>query len=391
MALQEKQVSMKCEDCKKTFYLPMACLLGGQELVGLRNRTWLKYLGWTNMSTLLQSGSLVREELKELLSSTTFSRGLALHDPGSKITLGSGQLTCRISQDANDEGYLDGEHRRCTSNLYRFVNSGRWGGLCTCPDGNVYVVGDNNDGCESLACEGGVPGTCAPHGASEHAGMKVSCDVSRAFMEASKLFFEDVGGETACWMRDGRPRFLVRNCPASHLTGVLRLPDLLSSLEHLTFWTNMIPRASDLPAFDVAYRMLYLKKAGALCRDKFGKGRLGGQLIDLVTTASPIPRDFTFMGCYLDDDERDMKVFIGYHHDARSCSSSCQGFGYFALQASGECRCGDKFGNMHYERRSDDECGVECRSGFGVLCGSGWRNAVYKVEAAKFEPYNMYF
>ena len=30
----------------------------------------------------------------------------------------------------------------------------------TCPDGQVYQVGDNNDDCSSLACAGGTSGTC---------------------------------------------------------------------------------------------------------------------------------------------------------------------------------------------------------------------------------------
>ena len=37
---------------------------------------------------------------------------------------------------------------------------GGWGGTCTCPDGEVYQVGDNNDGCSTLACFGsGVSGS----------------------------------------------------------------------------------------------------------------------------------------------------------------------------------------------------------------------------------------
>ena len=37
---------------------------------------------------------------------------------------------------------------------------GGWGGSCTCPDGQVYQVGDLKDDCGTLACEGGVSGTC---------------------------------------------------------------------------------------------------------------------------------------------------------------------------------------------------------------------------------------
>ena len=32
---------------------------------------------------------------------------------------------------------------------------GLWGGECTCPDGQMYLVGDNLDLCGSLACAGG--------------------------------------------------------------------------------------------------------------------------------------------------------------------------------------------------------------------------------------------
>ena len=35
-----------------------------------------------------------------------------------------------------------------------------WGGFCTCPDGQLYAVGDNEDACASLACVGGVSSTC---------------------------------------------------------------------------------------------------------------------------------------------------------------------------------------------------------------------------------------
>lgn len=51
---------------------------------------------------------------------------------------------------------------------------GGWGGSCTCPDGSVYQVGDNVDGCGSLACIGGVSGTCnRRHGAWSR--RKVTC------------------------------------------------------------------------------------------------------------------------------------------------------------------------------------------------------------------------
>jgi len=56
---------------------------------------------------------------------------------------------------------------------------GGWGGSCTCPDGSVYQVGDNFDSCGSLACVGGVSGTCnRRHG--EWSRRKVTCGAQSA-------------------------------------------------------------------------------------------------------------------------------------------------------------------------------------------------------------------
>jgi hypothetical protein len=63
------------------------------------------------------------------------------------------------------------------SNWYRSDSGvGSWGGLCTCPDGQTYEVGDNGDYCGSLACDGGIAGACNSDGiSSARAGMKVTC------------------------------------------------------------------------------------------------------------------------------------------------------------------------------------------------------------------------
>jgi len=59
---------------------------------------------------------------------------------------------------------------------------GGWGGSCTCPDGSVYQVGDNIDYCDSLACIGGVSGTCnRRHGV--WARRKVTCGAQLAPFE----------------------------------------------------------------------------------------------------------------------------------------------------------------------------------------------------------------
>jgi FAD/FMN-containing dehydrogenase len=58
-----------------------------------------------------------------------------------------------------------------------FPEVGDWGGTCKCPNGSVYQVGDNNDGCASLACVGGTAGACTGNNPGG-AGFKVVCDKS---------------------------------------------------------------------------------------------------------------------------------------------------------------------------------------------------------------------
>jgi len=52
---------------------------------------------------------------------------------------------------------------------------GGWGGQCTCPDGSVYWVGDQNNDCKSLACFCGVSGVCNKIEDSKWASKKVKC------------------------------------------------------------------------------------------------------------------------------------------------------------------------------------------------------------------------
>jgi hypothetical protein len=65
-------------------------------------------------------------------------------------------------------------------NVHRYAKKwlgegGGWGGLCTCPDGQEYLVGDKWDSCKSLACIGGKPGKCMNHEGA-WSGYSVSCD-----------------------------------------------------------------------------------------------------------------------------------------------------------------------------------------------------------------------
>ena len=51
---------------------------------------------------------------------------------------------------------------------------GSWGGTCTCPDGQVYQVGDNFDSCKSLACYNGFGAGCSSNNPGGQK-VKVTC------------------------------------------------------------------------------------------------------------------------------------------------------------------------------------------------------------------------
>eukprot|EP00966_Prymnesium_polylepis_P277991 6423057-Prymnesium_polylepis.1 len=52
---------------------------------------------------------------------------------------------------------------------------GVWGGQCTCPDGQTYLVGDRLDFCASLACVGGTAGACHRETGGGWAQRQVEC------------------------------------------------------------------------------------------------------------------------------------------------------------------------------------------------------------------------
>jgi len=75
------------------------------------------------------------------------------------------------SEPANIIKAVDGKGKlgsvlvACTGKTQNLIEEfadgvGAYGGSCTCPDGSVWQVGDNYDSCGSLACIGGVSGTC---------------------------------------------------------------------------------------------------------------------------------------------------------------------------------------------------------------------------------------
>ena len=86
-------------------------------------------------------------------------------------------------------GEAEGAFRKviCAPEVYRPHNkniiiendptAGVWGGECTCPDGQTYLVGDENNQCATMACENGRMGPCN-HYVSLWQHRRVKCDTS---------------------------------------------------------------------------------------------------------------------------------------------------------------------------------------------------------------------
>ena len=92
---------------------------------------------------------------------------------------GCASLACigGVSNGCNrDDTSGNGRRVTCAQNKVEenVPEVGGWSGTCTCPDGQTYKVGDNNNACASIACIGGVSSGCNSSDASG-SGRRVTC------------------------------------------------------------------------------------------------------------------------------------------------------------------------------------------------------------------------
>merc|ERR1719495_2341216 len=101
-----------------------------------------------------------------------------------------------------------------------------------------------------------------------------------------------------------------------------------------------------------------------------------------------VVQDPTWIGCYVDDAQRDMKQGPQkYGYTVDSCGLVAKGLGmkYFALQHNGWCVTDNDYQTppYSYEKKPDSECGSACSSETSNVdvkrCGGSWRNAIYET------------
>lgn len=81
-----------------------------------------------------------------------------------------------------------------------------------------------------------------------------------------------------------------------------------------------------------------------------------------------------FIGCFVDDENRDMGFYPGTsgYADIYSARITCAGFRYFSIQDGGQLICSNFFGTTATYAMVDNS---ECGSSPSALFGAPWRNA----------------
>jgi hypothetical protein len=95
-----------------------------------------------------------------------------------------------------------------------------------------------------------------------------------------------------------------------------------------------------------------------------------------------------FVGCYVDDSNRDLGDMVGTRDDDgtnsfEKCRARCGDHVYMSLQFGGECFCSNSYATSGvYEVRPESECNMnhlDCTS-HSYNCGGTWRNAIYQIN-----------
>ena len=98
---------------------------------------------------------------------------------------------------------------------------------------------------------------------------------------------------------------------------------------------------------------------------------------------------YEYMGCFIDQEQRDMEFEVPLLGDAAAtverCEQKCAGYEYFSLQHYNQCYCdrsppqGDSVG--------DEQCDTMCSGNPYEACGGSWRNSVYRRNRESNQAY----
>jgi len=92
-----------------------------------------------------------------------------------------------------------------------------------------------------------------------------------------------------------------------------------------------------------------------------------------------------YIGCFVDDSERDMGDMLGSSYTFATCRVACGAHTFMSLQYGGECFCANEYGTgPAYVQVEDENCNVDrepCSSN-SHNCGGTWHQAIYQIHGA---------
>jgi len=83
--------------------------------------------------------------------------------------------------------------------------------------------------------------------------------------------------------------------------------------------------------------------------------------------------ELAYKGCFSDRPQRDLPIQAGDAGSIQECASNCHAYTYFALQAGGQCFCGNSYGKYG----TSTGCTQTCHSDPTQTCGGGYANSVW--------------
>eukprot|EP00729_Bicosta_minor_P004694 gene4694-30163_t len=155
---------------------------GSLKILNMGNNMFAKeeFPAWLSKFTALQQVNLQRTErigdlgLVNLAGSASTLEVLLLND---NLGIEPGPMPAWLRGFAKEKKVFVGEY---AANVYTShppgTGVGQHGGECTCPNGQVYLVGDYANECGSLACEGGtITKACSPYHPVEGHHKSLTC------------------------------------------------------------------------------------------------------------------------------------------------------------------------------------------------------------------------
>ena len=116
-----------------------------------------------------------------------------------------------------------------------------------------------------------------------------------------------------------------------------------------------------------------------------GSANTEWEFVSAVAPTTPAPTfpptsTTQYIGCYIDDDNRDVKNYVGdISSNVGECQARCSTYKYFAVQNGGQCFCNNAYATApQYTKVADSDCAA-MNNGRSLYWGNSWRNAIYKV------------